>query len=50
VQMPLRRGDRRVVQLWAYGKAADGSAVPEPAVVVQEHWLDGEAAPTVSVL
>lgn len=50
VQFPLRRGDRRVVQLWTDGKAADGSAVPEPSLVVQEQWLEGEAAPTVTVL
>jgi hypothetical protein len=50
VQFPLRRGDRRVVQLWTEGKAADGSVVPEPSVVLQEQWLDGEAAPTVTAL
>jgi hypothetical protein len=50
VQFPLRRGDRRVLQLWTDGKAADGSAMPEPSLVVQEQWLEGQAAPTVSVL
>jgi hypothetical protein len=50
VQFPLRRGDRRIVQLWTDGKTADGSAVPEPLLVVQEQWLEGDAAPTVSVL
>jgi hypothetical protein len=50
VQFPLRRGDRRVVELWTYGKDAEGGFMPQPALVVQEHWVDGEAAPTVTAL
>lgn len=50
VQFPLRRGDRRVVQLWTDGKAPDGGVVPEPSLVVQEQWVEGEPAPTVTVL
>lgn len=50
VQFPLRRGDRRVVQLWTQKAGADGSVVPEPSIVIQEQWVEGEPAPTVTVL
>jgi hypothetical protein len=50
VQFPMRRGDRRVVEFWTYGKDAAGSFMPEPAFLVQEQWVDGEAAPTVTAL
>lgn len=49
-QFPLRRGDRRVIQLWEQGKADDGSAVPKPSLILQEQWLDGEPAPTLTLL
>jgi hypothetical protein len=45
VQLPLRRGDRRVVQLWA-----NESGVTTPSLVLQELWPEGDAAPTVTVL
>ena len=49
VQLPLRRGDRRVVQLWATRSDAAGSAIVEPALVLQEVWAPGDASPTVTV-
>lgn len=50
VQMPVRLGDRRVVQLWKTGTDAAGASVIEPSVVIQELWLEGDAAPIVTVL
>lgn len=50
VQLPLRRGDRRVVQLWTEGKDAEGAFRAEPGIVIQEHWVEGEGAPTVTAL
>jgi hypothetical protein len=50
VQFPLRRGDRRVLQLWTQRAGADGTLVPEPSIVIQEQWVEGEPAPTVTVL
>ena len=49
VQLPLRRGDRRVVQLWATRDDGAGSAAVEPALVLQEVWAAGDASPTVTV-
>lgn len=50
VQFPLRRGDVRVVQFW--GTKTDPTGVGEvvPSLVLQEQWVEGEAAPMVSVL
>jgi hypothetical protein len=50
VQFPLRRGDRRIVQLWGYGTDASGGVKAMPRIVIQEHWVEGEAAPTITVL
>jgi hypothetical protein len=50
VQLPLRRGDRRVVQLWATRDDPSGAKVVVPAQVLQEQWVEGEPAPTVTVL
>lgn len=50
VQFPMVRGDRRVVQFWMASKDADGTVVPKPSMVLQEQWVDGEPAPTISVL
>jgi hypothetical protein len=47
VQFPLRRGDKRVVAFWTYGKDAEGRFSPQRALIVQEHWVAGAAAPTV---
>jgi hypothetical protein len=49
VLFPLRRGDRRVVQLWKAGRDARGGFSPEPAVVLQEHWLSGASSPVVTI-
>lgn len=50
VQLPLRRGDRRVVQFWTAGTDAQGNFTPKPVMVVQEHWLEGDAAPIVTAM
>jgi hypothetical protein len=50
VQFPLRRGDRRVVQFWAAGKDAEGGFQAKPLLVVQEQWVEGEAAPIVTAI
>jgi len=50
VQLPLRRGDRRVVQIWATRDEPSGGSVVEPSLVLQELWVEGDAAPTVTVL
>ena len=50
VQLALRPGDRRVVQLWATRTEASGVAIVEPSIVLQELWVVGESAPTVTVL
>jgi hypothetical protein len=49
VQVPLRPGDRRVVQLWTSRAAQTGAAV-EPSIVLQELWIEGEASPVVTLL
>lgn len=49
VLMPLRHGDRHVVQLWKSGKDASGGFVALPSVVLQEHWIEGAAAPTITL-
>jgi hypothetical protein len=50
VQFPLRRGDRRVVQIWTGGVDEAGVFKPKPALVIQEHWLENRAAPTVTAM
>lgn len=45
---PVRRGDRRVFQLWAPGKDAAGMFVPKPMLVVQEQWIEGQKAPIIT--
>lgn len=50
VQFPLRRGDRRVVQLWTYGQDAEGGVVAKPGLVLQEQWVEGDVSPTITVL
>jgi hypothetical protein len=50
VQFPLRRGDTRVVQLWGTKTGPAGVGELVPSLVLQEQWVEGEAAPMVSVL
>jgi hypothetical protein len=50
VQFPLRRGDRRVIQLWGTKTGPAGVGEVVPSLVLQEQWVEGEAAPMVSVL
>ncbi|UQA55781.1 hypothetical protein [Polyangium aurulentum] len=50
VQFPLRRGDRRVVQIWTGEADEAGVFKPRPALVIQEHWLEDRAAPTVTAM
>lgn len=49
VLLPLRQGERHVVQLWKAGKDAAGNFMPEPKVVLQAYWIEGAAAPTVTI-
>jgi hypothetical protein len=49
VLMPLRRGGTHVVQLWKSGKEAAGSFVPQPSLLVQQYWLEGAAAPVITI-
>ena len=50
VQFPLRRGDRRVVQVWNGEVDKAGVFKPRPSLVIQEHWLEDRAAPTVTAM
>lgn len=50
VQLPLRPGDRRVVQLWTSRAIEGGGAAVEPQIVLQELWIEGEASPVVTLL
>lgn len=47
---PIRRGDRRVIQILTFGPGYDGPFTLLPAIVVQEQWLDDEPAPTVTAM
>lgn len=47
VLFPVRRGDRRVVQLLSFGAGYEGPFTQLPALVVQESWLAGEERPTL---
>jgi len=50
VQFPVRRGDRRVIQVWTGEADAAGVFKPRPALLIQEHWLEDRAAPTVTAM
>ena len=45
---PVRRGDRRVFQLWAPSKDAAGVFAPKPMLVVQEQWVEGQKDPILT--
>lgn len=46
VIFPMRPGDRRIFELFSFGETYGGSMV-SPGLVLQEHWIAGEPAPTV---
>ena len=48
VMFPIRRGDRRVIQILTFGPGYDGPFTLLPAIVIQQQWLDDEPAPTVT--
>jgi hypothetical protein len=50
VMFPVRRGDRRVVQITTFGAGYDGPFTILPAVIIQEQWLDGDPAPIISAM
>ncbi len=45
--IPLRKGDRRLLQFFLLERDSCGGLRFEPSVMVDETWLEGEAAPTV---
>ena len=47
ILMPLRKGDRRIFQIWAPGQDASGAFVPKPMLVVQEQWQPTDKSPVV---
>ncbi len=47
VLFPVRPGDRRVVQFLSFGPGYEGPFTQLPALVVQESWLEGTAAPVI---
>lgn len=49
IVFPARRGDRRIFEIDQQTYAYKNYAAWEPAVVVTESWLDGDAAPTLTV-
>jgi len=46
VIFPMREGDRRVFELFSFGPTYGGSMI-SPGLVLQEHWIAGDPAPTV---
>ncbi|MRG98325.1 hypothetical protein [Polyangium spumosum] len=50
VQFPMRKGDRRVIQIWTGGLDKAGLFKAIPSLVIQEHWLEDRAAPTVTAM
>jgi hypothetical protein len=49
VVFPVRRGDGRVFQIAQFGEGYDGPIGWNTGVLVSESWVDGEAAPIISV-
>jgi hypothetical protein len=45
---PVRPGERRVFLVWTLGPGYDGPLTVVPAVVVQSHWLAGDAGPSIT--
>jgi hypothetical protein len=48
--MPLRRGGKHVVQLWKAGTDRTGGFAPQPSLLLQEYWIEGAAAPVLTLL
>lgn len=46
VMFPIRPGDRRIFELFSFGETYGGSMV-SPGLVLQEYWIEGEAAPVI---
>ncbi|MDC0739711.1 hypothetical protein [Polyangium mundeleinium] len=46
VMFPIKPGDRRIFELFSFGETYGGSMV-SPGLVLQEHWIEGEPAPTL---
>ncbi len=50
IAFPLRRGDRRIVQVTAQGEQSyDGGFYPWPMMLISVQWLDDQPGPWVSV-
>jgi hypothetical protein len=47
--LPLRRGDGRLFQIAQFGEGYDGPSGWNNAYAVSEYWIEGEAAPIVTV-
>ena len=47
---PIRRGDRRVIQILTFGAGYDGPFTLLPAIIIQEQWVEGDAAPIVTAM
>lgn len=50
VLFPMRRGDRRVIQLGTFGEGYDGPLTVIPALLLQEQWADGAEAPVITAM
>ncbi|NUO51882.1 MAG: hypothetical protein HOV80_23780 [Polyangiaceae bacterium] len=50
IQFPVRKGDRRVIQMLTFGTGYEGPLTQLPAIVVQAHWLDDATGPTLTDL
>ncbi len=49
LQFPVRRGDRRVLQLWTFGPGYDGPLTVVPALTLHEEWVD-DSGPSLLLL
>ena len=46
---PLKKGDRRVVQMLTFGPGYEGPLTQLPALVIQAHWLDDAPTPVLTL-
>jgi hypothetical protein len=49
VILPVRRGDGRLLQIGQFGPGYDGPVAWNLAFTISEQWIEGDAAPIVSV-